>query len=159
MPILTLALKDLRLLLRDSRSAIILLLMPVILVMVLGLALGESFGQKPDDRLQISVVALDKGLPPRPGRTFPPKPWSEMVIDDLSATSPDAATGRTGIRVEVIDSLDTARELVAAGSGRRYSYSSPTSATAWIAVRSWPPPASHRSIRSAGMAFGWTGWG
>ena len=61
MPIFTLAAKDLRLLLRDSRSAVILLLMPLILVLVLGLALGEGFGQKPDDRLRISVVNLDRG--------------------------------------------------------------------------------------------------
>ena len=61
MPIFTLAAKDLRLLLRDSRSAVILLLMPLVLVLVLGLALGEGFGQKPDDRLRISVVNLDHG--------------------------------------------------------------------------------------------------
>jgi ABC-type multidrug transport system permease subunit len=112
MPVLTLALKDLRLLLRDPRSAVILLLMPVVLILVLGLALGEGFGDKPDDRLRISVVALDRGLPPRPGRTFPAKPWAELVIDDLSSETDEA-----GIRVEVIDSLDTARDLV--GRGKR----------------------------------------
>src|SRR5256714_15033585 len=85
MPTLTLALKDLRLLLRDPRSAVILLLMPVVLILVLGLALGEGFGEKPDDRLRISVVNLDRGLP-RP-QAFPPKPWSEVVLDDLSGTA------------------------------------------------------------------------
>src|SRR5215213_8057986 len=77
MPVLTLALKDLRLLLRDARSAVLLLLMPL----VLALALGEGFGEKPDDRLRISIVNLDNGLKNPTG--FPGKPWSEVVIDDL----------------------------------------------------------------------------
>jgi ABC-type multidrug transport system permease subunit len=113
MPTLTLALKDLRLLLRDPRSAVVLLLMPVVLILVLGLALGEGFGEKPDDRLRVSVVVRDAGLPAKPGRAFPPKPWSEVVIDDLTA-DPDAAVGG-GIRVEVIDSEETARDLVSRG--------------------------------------------
>ena len=37
------------LLLRDARAAIILLLMPVVFILVLGLSLGEGFGQKPAD--------------------------------------------------------------------------------------------------------------
>jgi ABC-type Na+ efflux pump permease subunit len=105
MPILTLAAKDLRLLLRDSRSAVILLLMPLVLVLVLGLALGEGFGQKPDDRLRISVVNLDNGLGSY--GAYPPKAWSEVVIDDLSAT-PD-------IRLEIIADRGEAERLVAAG--------------------------------------------
>jgi ABC-2 type transport system permease protein len=105
MPTLTLALKDLRLLLRDPRSAVILLLMPVVLILVLGLALGEGFGEKPDDRLRISVVNLDRGLPhPQP---FPPKPWSEVVLDDLSGTA--------DIRLEVIPTREEAERLVARG--------------------------------------------
>ena len=105
MPIFTLAAKDLRLLLRDSRSAVILLFMPLLLVLVLGLALGEGFGQKPDDRLRLSVVNLDHGLSKYQG--FPPKAWSEVVIDDLSAT-PD-------IRIELIADLPEAERLVASG--------------------------------------------
>src|SRR5438105_1528933 len=102
MPVLTLALKDLRLLLRDPRSAVILLLMPVVLILVLGLALGEGFGQKPDDRLRISVVNLDRGLSrPQP---FPGKPWSEVVLDDLSGTA--------DIRLEVIPDPVEAERLV-----------------------------------------------
>ena len=62
MPSVTLALKDLRLLLRDSRSAVILLLMPVALILVLGLSLGEAFGRKADNSLRISVVVEDEGL-------------------------------------------------------------------------------------------------
>src|SRR3954470_16186674 len=102
MPFLTLALKDLRLLLRDPRSAVILLLMPLVLVLVLGLALGESFGQKPDDRLRISVVNLDRGLP-HP-QAYPLKPWSEVVIDDLTTAD---------IRVDPIPDRATAERLVA----------------------------------------------
>ncbi|VTR94244.1 abc-2 type transporter : ABC-2 type transporter OS=Planctomyces limnophilus (strain ATCC 43296 / DSM 3776 / IFAM 1008 / 290) GN=Plim_4114 PE=4 SV=1: ABC2_membrane_3 [Gemmata massiliana] len=103
MPILTLAAKDLRLLLRDPRSAVILLLTPLLLILVLGLALGEGFGEKPDDRLRISVVNLDRGLP---GKVpFPEKPWSEVVIDDLSATQ--------DIRLEIIRDRGEAERLVA----------------------------------------------
>jgi ABC-type Na+ efflux pump permease subunit len=105
MAIFTLAAKDMRLLRRDSRSAVILLLMPLILVLVLGLALDEGFGQKPDDRLRISVVNRDHGLDKYVG--YPPKAWSEIVMDDLSAT-PD-------IRIEVIADPGEAERLVAAG--------------------------------------------
>lgn len=62
MPFLTIAAKDLRLLLRDPRSAVILIVMPLILILVLGLALGEAFGRKPDDQLQLTVVDEDRGL-------------------------------------------------------------------------------------------------
>ncbi|MFO0806838.1 MAG: ABC transporter permease [Gemmataceae bacterium] len=103
MPVLTLAAKDLRLLLRDSRSAVILLVMPLLLVLVLGLALGEGFGQKPDDRLRISVVNLDRGLPKHEG--FPNQPWSRVVMDDLTATA--------GIRLEIIPDLAEAERLMA----------------------------------------------
>ncbi|MBM3980739.1 MAG: ABC transporter permease [Planctomycetes bacterium] len=105
MPILTLAAKDLRLLLRDPRSAVILLLTPLLLILVLGLALGEGFGEKPDERLRISVVNLDKGL--SPGVTFPKKAWSDVVIDDLSATQ--------DIRLEIITDRAEAERLVAKG--------------------------------------------
>src|SRR5918998_1396818 len=59
MAILTLATKDLRLLLRDPRSAVILLVTPLLLIGVLYFALGEGFGEKPDERLRISVVNRD----------------------------------------------------------------------------------------------------
>ena len=105
MPAFTLAAKDLRLLLRDPRSAVILLLMPLILVFVLGLALGEGFGQKADDRLRISVVNLDEGLSKYDG--YPAKAWSEVVLDDLSAEA--------DIRIEQIADRGEAERLVAAG--------------------------------------------
>ncbi len=105
MPIVTLAAKDLRLLLRDPRSAVILLLTPLLLILVLGLALGEGFGEKPDDRLRISIVNLDRGL--IDPMAYPGKPWSEVVIDDLSATQ--------DIRLEIIPGRDEAQRLIEKG--------------------------------------------
>src|SRR3954447_14435177 len=64
MAIGTLAKKELRLLLRDRMAAILLLGMPLIFILVLGLLLGEGFGQKPDDRLRFSLVDEDLGLAP-----------------------------------------------------------------------------------------------
>ena len=61
MRIWILAKKDLRLLVRDPRAVVVLLAMPFIFILVLGVSLGEGFGQKPDDRLRISVVDLDRG--------------------------------------------------------------------------------------------------
>ena len=106
MPIFTIAAKDLRLLLRDARSAIILLVMPLLFVAVLGMAVGEGFGQKPDDRLRVSIVNLDDGLPPNSG-PFPTKRWSEVVIDDLSSTA--------DIRIEIIPNRAEAEMLVRQG--------------------------------------------
>lgn len=62
MPVWSIARKEWRLLLRDPRAGIILLAMPFIFILVLGLSLGEGFGQKPDDRLRVSVVDLDEGF-------------------------------------------------------------------------------------------------
>jgi len=104
MPVWTLAIKDLRLLARDTRAAVIMLAMPLVFILVLGLALGESFGQHPDDRLRVSVVVLDAGLPAYPPKTFPGRPWSQVVLDDLGTTS--------GIRVELVPDRDTAQRLV-----------------------------------------------
>src|SRR5262245_56053209 len=59
-----LAKKDLRVLLRDRRAMVILLAMPLIFILVLGLSLGEGFGQKPDDRLRVSIVDEDRGFWP-----------------------------------------------------------------------------------------------
>jgi ABC-type transport system involved in cytochrome c biogenesis permease component len=106
MPVLTLALKDLRLLLRDPRAAVILFVMPVVLIHILDLSFGTAFGQKPDDRLRISVVVLDQGLPPDTG-PFPGRPWSQMVLDDLADTA--------NIRIEKIDTREDAERLVRRG--------------------------------------------
>jgi ABC-type transport system involved in cytochrome c biogenesis permease component len=107
MPTLAIALKDLRLLLRDPRAAVILLLMPLVLILILGLTLGEAFGRKPDHTLRISVVVEDRGLPTVPGRRFPPKPWSDVFLDDLADTG--------DIRVERIATRAEAQRLVDRG--------------------------------------------
>jgi ABC-type Na+ efflux pump permease subunit len=98
--------KDFRLLRRDYRSAIILLATPLIFVAVLSVVVGEGFGQKPDDRLRVSVVNLDDGLPPDAG-AFPGKKWSEVVLDDLAGTAE--------IRIELIGSREEAEKLIRNG--------------------------------------------
>lgn len=107
MSILTIAGKDLRLLLRDPRSAVILLLMPLLLILVLGLSLGDAFGRKPDDRLRVTVVVEDAGLPHDPTRNFPPKPWADIFLDDLADTA--------DIRVERVPDRAAAERLVNRG--------------------------------------------
>src|SRR5437016_3902420 len=117
MAIWTLVKKDLRLLLRDRRAAIILLAMPFIFMLILGISLGEGFGQKPDDRLRVSLVDLDHGQRPvvlREAATWmasnssagflgelgvwawadlnhrvrpPDEPWSQVVRRDLEQTA------------------------------------------------------------------------
>jgi ABC-type multidrug transport system permease subunit len=106
MAIWTLALKDLRLLARDTRAAVILLAMPLVFILVLGLALGEGFGQKPDDRLRVSLVDDDAGLPANAG-SYPGEPWSNVVRRDLEQTA--------GIKVEIIPDRATAERLVRNG--------------------------------------------
>jgi ABC-type Na+ efflux pump permease subunit len=93
-------------LLRDPRAVVVLLAMPLIFILVLGISLGEGFGQKPDDRLRISVVDLDKPyLDEQESKT--PLHWSKVVQSDLAKTA--------GIRVEVIPSLAEAEQLVRDG--------------------------------------------
>src|SRR6478752_6422589 len=53
-----------------------------------------------------SAVIEDKGLPPDAG-PFPPKPWSQVVLDDLA--------GSTDIRIELIGSRAEAEQLVRDG--------------------------------------------
>src|SRR5262249_54030447 len=90
----TLAKKDLRLLLRDARAMIVLLIMPLVFIFVLGVSLGEGFGQKPEDRLQVSVVILDQG-PPR----FLERPAmlrEEMALLTLTPDRPDGPLAVVG---------------------------------------------------------------
>src|SRR5262249_9605010 len=106
----TLAKKELRLLLRDYRALVILLAMPLIFILVLGISVGEGFGNKPDDRLRVSIVILDEGLPANtPTELRPPDAakWSDLVLKDLNETA--------DIRVEIIDSRQKAEELVRRG--------------------------------------------
>jgi ABC-type Na+ efflux pump permease subunit len=105
-----LAKKDLRLLLRDRRAVVILLAMPLIFILVLGLSLGEGFGQKPDDRLRVSVVDEDQGLSDiRLVQAIPQgaTTWSQVVQHDLGQTA--------GIRVEVLSSRAQAERAVRDG--------------------------------------------
>src|SRR5262249_45994880 len=93
---------DLRVLLRDTRAAIILLTMPLFFILVLGLALGG------DERLRVSIVDEDAGLPLKPAE-FPGRRWAEVVIADLEDTG--------GIRVDKIESREEAQKLI--NTGRR----------------------------------------
>jgi ABC-type Na+ efflux pump permease subunit len=105
-----LAKKDLRLLLRDRRAVVILLAMPLIFILVLGLSLGEGFGQKPDDRLRVSILDEDQGLTdPALAVAIPfgAKKWSEVVRHDLDETA--------GIRVEVMSTREQAESAVRDG--------------------------------------------
>jgi ABC-type Na+ efflux pump permease subunit len=106
MVIWTLAKKDLQLLLRDRRALVILLAMPFLFILVLGMSLGEGFGEKPDDRLRVSIVDLDDGEYTT-SAGFPTEKWSLVVQRDLRQTA--------GIKLEVIDSLEEAEQMVRAG--------------------------------------------
>jgi ABC-type Na+ efflux pump permease subunit len=90
--------KEWRLLIRDRLSAALLLAMPLVFVAVLGLILGESFGQKPDDTLRISIVDQDTGTG-LDGRS-----WAHWVRQDLLETP--------GIRIEILPDRATAETLI-----------------------------------------------
>ena len=107
MAALTIARKDLRLLLRDPRSVAVLLLLPLIVTLVLGVTLGRAFGEKPDAKIRISILVADSGLPPDPARDFPPVPWSDILISDLADTA--------NIRVERVPDRATAERLIRKG--------------------------------------------
>lgn len=96
----TLAKKEFRLLLRDRLATLILLVMPLLFILILGLLLGEGFGQKNDDKLKIALVDLDQGQGLNPGET-----WARVVQRDLAETA--------GIQIEIVPDLDKARDLVA----------------------------------------------
>lgn len=131
--------KDIALLLRDRRSALLLLVMPVIFILVLGMALGETFGQKPDDRLRISLVDLDRGVEDREAANKESAAWLQALPVPMSCHVA-TWTGQTGmaqilrlsqfpyeswarvvmrdlaetaeIRIEVLPDLATAEKLV-----------------------------------------------
>src|SRR3954469_11923172 len=92
----TIAGKDLRLLTRDVRATALLFAMPLILMIVLGVALGQNLR---DDRLRVTVVIEDRGpdaadRPPPGEKAEQFKTWSEVVLNDLRQTA--------GIRVEEV---------------------------------------------------------
>lgn len=108
MTIWTLARKELRLLLRDRLAALMLVVMPLLFILILGLLLGEAFGQKPDDRIRVMVLDLDRG----PSETETPrsylepgKTWAQVVQDDLKDTA--------GIRIERLQTREEADRLIA----------------------------------------------
>src|SRR5471032_1667242 len=94
MVIWTLARKDLRLLIRDARALIILLVMPIIFILVLGVSLGEGFRQKAEDRLRVSVLNLDEGLPryfDRPAMLRDGLAWLSLTAGMLPGSGPSGA--------------------------------------------------------------------
>ena len=104
MPLRALIQKEFRLLVRDRLSAVLLLVMPFLFILVLGLLLGEGFGQKPDNRLRISLVsgaieyeALLAGVngPASllPGDSIVYFDGSEIVVRDPAGTERRAAAG------------------------------------------------------------------
>ncbi len=104
--ILTLAAKDLTLIRRDPRAAVILLVMPILLVLVLGVTVGGAFDPNKKEQLRISVVNLDVGLPADAG-PFPDRPWSQFLLDDFAGTA--------DIKVESIATREEAERLVRSG--------------------------------------------
>src|SRR5262245_50154480 len=165
MVIWTLAKKELRLLVRDARALVILLAMPIIFILVLGVSLGEGFGQKAADRLRVSVLNLDEGLP----RFFDRQAMLRDGLAWLSATPlghhqgaaglslanrrewfPDVPwselvlrdlTDTADIRVEYIRNREEAEQLVR--SGKR------------AAIMILGPSFSKRVARCSFLAAGW----
>ena len=137
MPTLTIALKDLRLLLRDPRSAVILVIMPLVVTLILGLTLGRVFTDKPDSKIRISVVVEDEGLGDEP-RAFPDRPWSEILLDDLADTA--------NIRVERIPSREQAARLVEIGRPRRCASTVSRVSGAIGTPKSWSGPDDGRTL-------------
>jgi ABC-2 type transport system permease protein len=120
MVIWTLAKKDMRLLARDPRAMIILLAMPLIFILVLGVSLGDNFGQKPAAGLRVTVLDLDEGLtrpldrPPAIGAGVgfalahqPTRSWAKTLLRDINETA--------DIRVERVKSREEAEALVHSG--------------------------------------------
>ncbi len=95
----TLVKKELRLVLRDPVSLLLLFVLPLLFILVFGLFVGEGFGQKPDNRLRIMLLDLDHGSGLNPG-----EPWSHVVQRDLAETA--------GIRLETIEQREDAERLI-----------------------------------------------
>jgi ABC-2 type transport system permease protein len=95
----TLVKKELRLVLRDPVALILLFVLPLLFILVFGLFVGESFGQKPDNRLRITLVDLDSG-----SGLNDDEPWSKVVQRDLAETG--------DIRIEILPSTEEARRLI-----------------------------------------------
>jgi ABC-type multidrug transport system permease subunit len=140
----TIAGKEVLLLARDPKAGLILLAMPFIFIVVVGLSLGEGFGQKPDDRLRITVVDLDEGFIDPESRlreglawfALPPAPIALSSAIDVNTLAGAAFASQvrakrfpgepwsqvvrrdmseSDIRVEVIETRAEAQRLVASG--------------------------------------------
>jgi hypothetical protein len=94
----TLAKKEFVLLARDPLALALLLVMPFLFILILGMLLGEGFGQKPDDRLRILIVDQDRGPGLREGHT-----WSDEVKADLI---------QSGINVQLVPSVEEAEAMI-----------------------------------------------
>jgi ABC-type Na+ efflux pump permease subunit len=107
MAVWALARKELLLLVRDRLAAGVLLIMPLVFVAVLGLILGENFGQKTDDTLRLTILDLDEGTSDLRDEKGGKHSWAHWVIQDLKDTP--------GIRLEMLprqDGRETAEELI-----------------------------------------------
>ena len=83
--------------------------MPLIFIVVLGISVGEGFGQKADDKLRVPWSSLTRVCPAgTPAEFQPPSAakWSDLVLKDLNETA--------DIRVEIIDSRAEGRGVGAA---------------------------------------------
>jgi len=101
MKILIIAKKEMKLLLRDKLTSVLLFVLPFGMILILGLLLGEGFGQKNDDLMRISILNLDQG------KGLDKKPWGDHAVEDIAATP--------SIKVEIIANREQAEELVKSG--------------------------------------------
>lgn len=93
-----LARKEVLLLVRDRLAFALLIALPLVFVAVLGLILGENFGQNPRKELRVSLVDLDRGT------GLQGKSWSYWVRQDLIETP--------GIQLEIIPTREQAEALI-----------------------------------------------
>ncbi len=83
---------------RDRRTLVTLLLLPFLCIVLLGILLGEGFGQKPDDLFRVSIVDLDRS------QGFDGLTWGERIRADLREC-PD-------LKLELISNQQEAEFLV-----------------------------------------------
>ena len=137
-----------------SARGIILLAMPFIFILVLGLSLGEGFGQKPDDRMRVSLVDLDRG-------------YHEPVTVVEEAAGWLAQTPETGGMLSALDPHTLAAlTLVGARQATRFPHETwakvvrrDLAETAGIRVENIPTPEEaerlvHASKHTAILVFG-----
>ena len=94
----TVFLRESKALIRDRRTLITLLVLPFFCITILGILLGEGFGQKADDHFRVTIVDLDRKA------GFGGLTWGERIRADLRE-SPD-------LKLEIIKDPDEAKNLV-----------------------------------------------